>query len=415
MYAEIIANGDEIVNGKVLDTNSQWLSLELEDLGISVRYHTAVEDDLTAMVDVLRIAMNRADLIIWTGGLGPTADDLTRKAFADAVGVPLLEDAASLRLIQEIFQRRGAAMSPNNRSQAFLPQGAVPIRNPYGTAPGIDFTVKRTLPHPHSRLDSVRLLAFPGVPAEMKEMWNDTGRQTVLAMHELLEGKKHIIKYRAIHSFGLGESQVENMLPGLTARDHVPKVGITATRATITLRIVAEGETEKECDQLIEPTAKLIYDTLGNRIFGEGADTLQDVVCRMATSQNKKIAVVEAGTRGLLAESLARSEESAACFLGGVVVPPRQPIAPDKMIDIGRKMFDTDYLLLVGAYPEGKPDRTRSDETFVTVVNAKESDLQASILQMRNYPFVGHPDLIDDLYIKRVLDRFRLHFSEPPT
>ena len=409
MIAEIIANGDEITSGKILDTNTQWLARELEDLGIFVRFHTAVEDELDDMVSVLRIAMNRVDLIIWTGGLGPTADDLTRQAFADAVGVPLVHDEASLRQIQAIFQRRGSAMPPVNNSQAFQPQGAVPIRNPNGTAPGIDFTVKRKVPV-DGRLDTIRLLAYPGVPAEMTEMWHDSGRQTILTMHEELEGKKHIIKSRSIHSFGMGESQVENMLPGLTARDHVPRVGITATQATITLRIVAEGETEAECDQRIEPTAKLIYDTLGTRIFGENEDTLPTVVCRIANKQGKKIAVVEAGTRGLLAESFGSTEESATCFLGGVVVPPRVPIAPDKMIEVGRKMFEADYLLLIGAYPEGQPDRTRSDETFVAIVNAKESDLQKSILQMRNYPFVGHPGIIDDLYVKRVLDMFRLHF-----
>jgi nicotinamide-nucleotide amidase len=411
MYAEIFANGDEIVNGKVLDTNSQWLSRQLEDIGVAVRYHTAVEDDLTAMVDTLRIAMNRVDLIVWTGGLGPTADDLTRQAFADAAGVPLVKDDESLRQIQEIYRRRGYNMPPENEVQAFQPQGAVPIKNPHGTAPGIDFTVKRKPPIPEGRLDTIRLLAYPGVPAEMTEMWNETGRQTVLAWHEQLEGKKHLIKYRSIHSFGLGESQVENMLSGITARNHVPKVGITATQATITLRIVAEGETEAACDQLIEPTAKLIYDTLGNRIFGEGETTLPVVVSRIVKAQNKKIAVVEAGTRGLLAEAFGSTEESAVCFLGGVVVPPRQPIALDRMIEIGRKMFDADYFLLIGAYPEEKPDRTRSDETFVAVINARDSNLQTSILQMKNYPFVGHPGIIDDLYVKRVLDLFRLHFG----
>jgi nicotinamide-nucleotide amidase len=411
MYAEIFANGDEITSGKILDTNTQWLSRELEDIGINVRYHTAVEDELDAMVEVLRIAINRVDLILWTGGLGPTADDLTRQAFADAVGVPLVRNAESTRQIQEIYQRRGSTMPATADSQTFQPQGAVPIRNPHGTAPGIDFTVKRKPPLLHGRLDFIRLMAFPGVPAEMKEMWNATGRQSVLAMHEAVEGKKHVIKSRSINSFGLGESQVAAMLPGLIERDRVPKVGITATRATITLRIVAEGETEEECDKLIEPTAKLIYETLGNRVFGEGDTTLPDVVCRIITAQNKKIAVVEAGTRGLLAESLGRAADSAACFLGGVVVPSKVPMTSDKMIEIGHKMFEADYLLLIGAYPEGKPDRTRSDETFVVVVNAKESDLQKSILQMRNYPFVGHPDLIDDLYIKRVLDLLRLHFT----
>ena len=411
MLAEVIANGDEIINGKVLDTNSQWLSRELENLGIAVHYHTAVGDTLSEMVDVLRIAMDRVDLVVWTGGLGPTADDLTRRAFADVASVPLVEDEASRQHLQAIYLRRSSAIPHNAYSQVFQPQGAVPIRNPHGTAPGIDLTIKRTLPSPEGRLNFVRLLAYPGVPAEMKEMWNITGRQTMEAMLETLRGEKRVIKYRAIHSFGLGESQVENMFSGIVAREHIPKVGITATQATITLRIVADCLTEAECDQLIEPTATLIYDTLGNRIFGEGEDTLPDVVCRIINAQGKKIAVVEAGTRGLLAEMLGSSAESATCFLGGVVVPPRRPIAPDKMIELGRKMFDADYLLLIGAYPAGQPERTRSDETFVAVVNAKDANLQTAVLQMQNFPFVGHPGIIDDLYIKRVLDMFRLHFA----
>ena len=410
MYAEVIANGDEITNGKILDTNSQWLSRELEKLGISVLYHTAVVDELPEMLDVLRNATNRVDLVLWTGGLGPTADDLTRQAFAEHAGVPLVEDEASLKHLHEIYQRRGiTTIPPNVYSQVFQPQGAVSIRNPHGTAPGIDLTLKRTSPIPEGRHDFVRLLALPGVPAEMREIWFDSTRQTIQTMLDEVRGGKRVTKSRSIHSFGLGESQVENMLSRIMARDHIPKIGITATQATITLHIFAEGATEEECDRQIKPVVQYIYETLGNRIFGEDDDTLPDVVCRIANTQDKKIAVVEAGTRGLLSASLGGSPESATCFLGGLVVPPRRPIAPDRMIEFGRSAFDmADYLLLIGAYPEGAPDRTRSDETFVAVVNAKDSKLQTSILQIRNFPFVGHPGIIDDLYVKRVLDMFRL-------
>jgi len=409
MYAEIIATGDEITNGVILDTNSQWLSRELKRLGITVLFHTTVTDDLPAMVDVFRIAMSRVDLVISTGGLGPTADDLTRQALADAVGVPLLKDDESLRQIQALLQRRGGTLSPAHERQAFQPQGAVPIRNPNGTAPGVDLTVKRTTPV-EGLHDFVRLMALPGVPAEKREMWHYSARQTLLTMLYTMRGGEWHIKYRAIHSFGLGESAVATMLSDLLERDHIPRVGISVTQATITLHIVAEGKTEEECDQQIEPTAQYIYEVLGDRIYGEGDDTLGDVVSRILNAQSKKVAVVEAGTRGLLAEAIASSAESATCFLGGVVVPPRRPIAPDKMIEIGHKMFDTaDYFLLIGAYPEGVPDRTRSDETFVAIINAKDPNLQTSVLQMRNFPFVGHPSLIDDLYVKRVLDTFRRH------
>jgi nicotinamide-nucleotide amidase len=410
MQAEIISNGDEITCGKILDSNSQWLSLELADLGVSTLYHTTVGDDLDAMVDVLRIAMNRVDLIIWTGGLGPTADDLTRQAVADAAGVPLEKDEKSLRLIQEMFQRRNREMPKSNEIQAFQPRGALPINNPHGTAPGIDFTTKRKTPVP-GRLEFYRVLAYPGVPAEMKEMWNETGRKSIREMLDKLNGQKRVIRFRSIHSFGLGESQVEAMLPDIVNRKHFPKVGITATRATITLRIVAEGETEAECSKIMEPTAKLIYEALGDRIYGEGNDQLQDVVCRKLKAKNKTIAVVEAGTSGLLAKTINQSKEAAGCFLGGIVLPPKTPIAPEAMIQIGKRISDADYFLLIGAYPVGEPDRARSDETFVAVIDPRQTNLQSAVISIQNYPYVGHPDIIDDLYIKRVLDLLRHQFD----
>ena len=416
MDAEIFANGDEITTGIITDTNTPWLSRELTDLGIAVRFHTAVDDEFDDMVSVLRIAMKRVGLIIWTGGLGPTPDDLTREAFAAAAGVPLIQDPASLQHLESIMQRRGGQIVPNALSQTYLPQGAVKIFNPRGTAPGIDLTVKRAdvfpgEPIPEGRLDFIRMLAFPGVPAEMMEMWHHSGRQMMLTMLDSLRGERRIFTTRAIHAFGMGESQVANLLSDILQRDHIPQVGITATQGTITLRIIAEAATEEEGTQINEPVARRIYEVLGERVFGEGEDTLADVVCRIVNAQDKKIAVVEAGTRGLLAKALGSSKESATCFLGGVVLPPRRPVAPDRMIEVGRKMFDADYLLLIGAYPEGQPDRTRSDETFVAVINAKDLNLQTSVLQMRNFPFVGHPAIIDDLYVKRVLDIFRLHFA----
>ena len=405
MHAEIIANGDEIISGEILDTNSPWLSRQLEDFGIAVQYHTAVGDAIQDMVDVLRIAMNRVDIVVWTGGLGPTADDLTRLAFANAAEVPLVEDAESLRHIEDVFRQRGAAIPDNFRAQVYQPQGASAIQNPNGTAPGIDFTIQR-----EGRLGFVRLLAYPGVPAEMVEMWNDSGRKTIMSLLDTLRGEKRMIKHRSLHAFGMGESQVENMLSGIVERGRTPKVGITATQGTITLRIVAEAETEPECDALIEPTAKKIYEALGTLIFGEGEDTLADVVCRMANLQGKTIAVVESGTSGLLAKALGSSSESASCFLGGVVLPQRTPITPERMIAIGQRMFNADYMLLVGAYPEGRPARNRSEETFVALVNAPIPESETSILQRRDFRFVGHPDIVDDLYVSRALDIFRLHF-----
>ncbi|MDR2754520.1 MAG: damage-inducible protein CinA [Planctomycetaceae bacterium] len=407
MQAEIISNGDELTSGKILDTNSQWLSIKLAEIGITTLYHTTVGDDLSAMIGVLRAAAERADLILWTGGLGPTADDLARQAIAESVGVPLEKNEESMRFIQEIFQRRGQKMPQANEIQAFQPHGAMPIRNPHGTAPGIDFTVQRKNTSQNGRLDFFRIIAYPGVPAEMKEMWFDSGQMSIQEMLDRLTGQKRVLRFRTIHSFGLGESQIETMLPDIINRNHDPKVGITANQATITLRIVAEAVTEEECLKKIEPTATLIYKTLGDLIFGEGDDRLQEVVCRKLNTYGKTLAVIEAGTRGLLAEAIAGSKESPDCFAGGIVLPPKQPIEPDEMIRRGRRLFNVDYLLLIGAYPSGQPDRNRMEETFVAVVDAQKTDLQESVLALQKYPYVGHPNIIDDLYVKRAMNLLR--------
>lgn len=415
MQAEIISNGDEISSGKILDTNSQWLSRELADLGITTLYHTTVGDDFDAMVDVLRIASKRTDLILWTGGLGPTADDLTRQAIAKLADVPLEKNEESLRQIQEMFRRRGREMPPNNEIQAFQPKGAVPIQNPHGTAPGIDMTIKRTGDIPKGRLDFLRILAFPGVPAEMKEIWNDSVQESLREMLDVLSGQKRVLRFRSIHSFGLGESQVESMLPGLIDRNHYPKVGITATQATITLRIAAEGETEEECCRIMEPTARQIYDVLGDCIFGEEDDTLQQVVCRKLCEKEKTVAVIEAGTRGLLSESLAGTMQASNCFAGSLVLPPKVEISVDNMVELGKRFIQAvqrehriNYLLLIGPYPEGKPDRNRSEEVFVAVADLNvDPHVGTNLVAYETFAYVGHPSIIDDLYIKRSLNMLR--------
>ncbi|GHT34490.1 damage-inducible protein CinA [Planctomycetales bacterium] len=437
MYAEIISNGDEIASGKILDTNSQWLSRELADLGITVLYHTTVGDDLQAMVDVLRIAEQRADLIIWTGGLGPTADDLTRQAVADSINVPLVKDEKSLEQIKEMFKRRGREMPPSNGIQAFFPKGAVPIFNPHGTAPGIDLTVKRAAPAVN-RPDFYRFMAFPGVPAELKEMWKDSARQSLLDMLEKISGgsdglQRRVLRFRSINSFGLGESQTEAKLPGLVDRTHYPKVGITATQGTITLRIAAEGKSEEECFRLMEPAVKQIYDALGTLIFSEGDETMQDVVCKVLAEKKKTAAVIEAGTRGLLSEALSsavnKNPAAKQCFAGSVILPNDSGLTAEKMVSIGKQWKELtgkeiDYLLLVGPYPDGQPDRDRKEETFLALVDFsgggnKDNNFGGNIqrkdfIAYEVYPYVGHPDIIDDLHIKRTLNLLR-HILETIT
>jgi nicotinamide-nucleotide amidase len=310
MNAEIIAIGDEITSGQLLDTNTQWLSLRLEALGVRTLYHSTVGDELDPNVDVFRHAIERADVIVATGGLGPTADDLTRDALAKTTGCPLQCNDEALEYIRNLFARRKRPMPPQNELQALFPAGSRVIPNPHGTAPGIDMEIVREGRTP------CRLFALPGVPAEMVEMWNGYVAEAVRS----LPGRGRIIRRRKLHCFGAGESQVESMLPDLIRRGRQPTVGITASKATITLRIAAEGDTEAECEKIMAPTIETIRQCLGSLIFGEDDDELQDVVVRQLAEHGKTLSTVEWGTAGLITDLLGHVDKAAAVYSGGLTV-----------------------------------------------------------------------------------------------
>ncbi|HTU23774.1 MAG TPA: CinA family nicotinamide mononucleotide deamidase-related protein [Pirellulales bacterium] len=362
MIAEIISIGDELASGERLDTNSQWLSQRLGELGVKVVYHTTVADDLPANLDVFRRALQRADLVVTTGGLGPTADDLTRDALAAVLGVELVLDSAALEHIRSLFARHNRPMPERNRLQALFPAGSRKIDNPAGTAPGIDLLFPRP-----GQTDS-RLFALPGVPAEMREMWAGSVAPAVAAMLP----EPRVIRHRRIKCFGAGESQVEQMLPDLIRRGREPSVGITVHEATITLRITAAGPTAAACQAAIAPTEETIREALGVLVFGTEDDELEDVVVRLLGEQRRTVASIEWGTRGRLARWLARAAGEDACFAGGVTIasvaaaerilaaagpaPPAGGAEFAERLAIGcRRVFQTDYALAAGPFPHVDP------------------------------------------------------------
>lgn len=304
MIAEIISIGSEITGGQNLDTNSQWLSRRLAEIGISVRYHTTVADDLDANIEVFRIAAGRAGLVLATGGLGPTQDDLTREALAKTGGVDLVSDEASLAHIRDMFAKRGRIMPERNSVQALIPAGAEPIPNERGTAPGV-----------WMEIGGAWVAALPGVPSEMFAMFDNQVRPRLLALG--LAGG--VLVQRKINCFGAGESAVEEKLLDLTRRGHVPEVGITVSDAVISLRILARAATAAEAQEQIEPVERTIRERLGDLVFGVDGEEMEDAVARLLNEKRLMLVTAESVTAGQVASRLARVPCISEWFRGGIV------------------------------------------------------------------------------------------------
>ncbi len=304
MKAELVSIGTELTSGRSLDTNAQWLSRQLAEIGIPVAYHTTVADDLADKVEVFKTATQRAALVISTGGLGPTQDDLTREVLAQVAGVELIEDAATLEHVRAMFAQRGRSMPERNRVQALFPRGAEIVANPAGTAPGIWLHIGNAL-----------VVALPGVPSEMHRMFTETVGPRLVALGI---GAGVLIE-RKLNAFGAGESTIEEALGELTARGHDPEVGITASDATISLRILAHAPTRAAAEAKAAPVEEMIRQRLGSLIFGTGDETLPQVIIRQLNNKRRTLAVAEGVTGGLLAARLTEVPGASGWFRGGLV------------------------------------------------------------------------------------------------
>lgn len=407
MPAEIIAIGTELTTGSKLDTNSQWLSQELSALGIPVHFHTTLADDLPANIAALRVAIDRAELVLITGGLGPTLDDLTRDALAAVLVQPLVLDEPSLQTIRQMFSSRNRDMPERNIVQALFPQGSRPIPNSRGTAPGIDVEVNSP------GREACRVFAMPGVPSEMKFMFE----QEVVPRLGETGRTGRVIRHARINCYGLGESATEELLGDITARGRDPEVGITVHEATITLRIVTEGTTARECEDKIAATRAAIAERLGDTVFGEGDDELQHVVIRGLLERQQTLAVVEVATGGLVSHWLSGVEGNENCFVGGIILPRGRIVAGRPVrtlwadapatptVETARELatrcrdeFGSDYALVV-------TERTLDDSTGPRACIGLATPAGVAVRELN---LIGDPGILKSRLGKSALNLLRL-------
>jgi nicotinamide-nucleotide amidase len=410
MRAEIISIGDEMTSGQRLDTNSQWLSQRLGEIGVEVIAHATVADNFEANVEIFRQAVERADVIISTGGLGPTADDLTREVLARLLGVELQLDEHQLSHIRSLFERRKRPMPERNIVQAMFPIGSRPIDNPEGTAPGVDVEI------PRRAEGTSRVFALPGVPAEMFEMWASSVRPALIGMG----AGQQVLVHRRIKCFGLGESELEQRLPDLIRRGRVPQVGITVSDATITLRITASGATETACDALIQPTVDTIHECLGTIVFGAEDDELEHAVLRLLADRRQTLATCEWGTMGTIARWLSEAPDSSS-YLGGEVVTNaaaagrivRADVEPGESLSGSmvealargcRQRYQADYALVVGPFPSAAD--SASPEVQFALATADSVTVKLATLG-------GHPAIVRPRAAKQALNLLRLRLLHP--
>ncbi len=303
MDAIILSIGDELTLGQAVDTNAAWLSARLVERGIGSLYHLTIPDDRAAIARAVRRAAGEAELVIATGGLGPTADDLTRQALADALGAPLAMNAAALARIEEFFKNRQWPMTPSNRTQALFPLGAEGLENSCGTAPGLKL-----------RLGGATIVSLPGVPVEMMAMFD----RHVAPLLTAQTGR--VILTAILHTYGLGESRVGERLGELMDRARNPKVGTTVAGGVVSVRIRSEFPTAAQARAEMDATAADVRRRLGTAVYGEGATTLPEVVGRLLKERGRTVATAESCTAGLVGKLLTDSAGASAYYLGGWIV-----------------------------------------------------------------------------------------------
>lgn len=427
MKAVILSVGDELVLGQTLDTNSAWISQQLASIGISIHQHLTVGDVQADIEASIRSAVEVADVILISGGIGPTDDDVTRQALAGVMRAPLEPNPQWLAQLDQFFSRLGRVMPESNKIQAMIPKGAELIWNANGTAAGMSAVVEhlydRTRP-----TRKVRVYVMPGVPKEMKGMFNASVLPTLAA------GASGVILQKTIHTFGAGESTVAEKLGAMMKRGMNPSVGTTVSGGIVSVRINARFPDKDEAIHQLNATSAQVRSALGDLVFGEDAQSLAGVVSeslRNTTNNGEPVTVAtaESCTGGLLAKYLTDEAGASSYFAGGWVTYSNE--LKTRELEVNPHLFETvgavsepvaiamakgarenaaaDYALSITgiAGPDGGTDEKPVGTVWIGLSSSK-GDIA------RRFTFPGDREMIRDRAAKMALTLLRFALLDKP-
>lgn len=305
MKAEIIAIGSELLLGQIIDTNTSYIAKSLAENGIELVQNATVGDDLQRMKEVIREAIIRSRIVITTGGIGPTEDDLTREAVAEVFERSLAFQPHLMEQIEALFKKRGFRMTENNRKQAFIPEGGIPVENPKGTAPG--FIVETS---------NGAIISIPGVPSEMEYLMENS---IIPYLRKRFDLQRQVIRYKVLRACGLGESAIGLQIKDLMKESKNPTVGTLVSIGDIKIRITAKANDPEEASVLIENMEQEIRNRLGILIYGVDDETLHGNIAKEMERLNLTLSVVEAFTGGIISQKL--TSTGSHSFVQGLVLP----------------------------------------------------------------------------------------------
>jgi nicotinamide-nucleotide amidase len=330
MKAEIVAVGTELLLGQIVDTNSAYIAQQLTTVGLDLHFKSTVGDNLERIKGTLRTALSRADFVITTGGIGPTLDDLTREAAAEVLGRPLVFQPQLFEQIRDFFTRLGRTVSENNRKQAFIPEGAIAIENPVGTAPG--FIAEQ---------DGRAILAVPGVPHEMRYFME----HSVLPYLRRRLGIREVIVSRVLKLFGIGESMVDERIKDLIEQGTNPTIGLLAHTqiGEIHIRLTAKAGKMEEARALNAALEARIRERLEEFIFGTDEETYEGVLSGLLEKSGLKLAVAETGFGSSIGQMLKTMGGTGAFFSAAITVV--DPLTAGKVFHLPPASFPNGSLV----------------------------------------------------------------------